>query len=337
MKQYIEKCLFGANLSIEEASQALEMIMNGEATESQVAGLIVALRAKGETVDEIVGFARTMRAKSFHIAVHDPDAIDMCGTGGDGLNTFNVSTVASLVAAGAGVTIVKHGNRSVSSKCGSADVLTALGVKIDVPIQQVEQCVNEIGIGFLFAPLFHPAMKYAAKPRVELGIKSIFNMLGPITNPAGVKKQVIGTYEASVAEKLARAVSILGADHVCVLHSDEGVDEILLSSPTSVYEVKGGNAIRNYHVDAATFQLPAHTLSEIQTSGVEQNTKIALQVLKGEHGAARDTVVANAAMGIFVAGKADSLLQATETAAQSIDSNSAFKKLQQLIDFTKTI
>ena len=172
MKQYIEKCLFGKNLTVEESSAALEKIMNGEATESQVAGLIVALRAKGETVDEIVGFARTMRAKSFHIAVNDPDAIDMCGTGGDGLNTFNVSTVASLVAAGAGVTIVKHGNRSVSSKCGSADVLTALGVKIDVPIQRVEQCVNEIGIGFLFAPLFHPAMKYAAKPRVELGIKA---------------------------------------------------------------------------------------------------------------------------------------------------------------------
>jgi anthranilate phosphoribosyltransferase len=337
MKQYIEKCLFGKNLTVEESSAALEKIMNGEATESQVAGLIVALRAKGETVDEIVGFARTMRAKSFHIIVNDPDAIDMCGTGGDGLNTFNVSTVASLVAAGAGVTIVKHGNRSVSSKCGSADVLTALGVRIDVPIQRVEQCVNEIGIGFLFAPLFHPAMKYAAKPRVELGIKSIFNMLGPITNPAGVKKQVIGTYEAPVAEKLARAVSMLGAEHVCVLHSNEGVDEILLSSPTAVYEVKGGDAIRKYYVDASTFKLPTHTLSEIQTSGVEQNAKIVLQVLKGESDAARDTVVANAAMGVFVAGKAASLLQAVEAAKQSIDSGSAFNKLQQLIDFSKSV
>ncbi|HVN48362.1 MAG TPA: anthranilate phosphoribosyltransferase [Bacteroidota bacterium] len=334
MKQYIEKCLFGENLSVEESSLALERIMNGDATESQVAGLMVALRAKGESVEEIVGFARTMRAKAFHISVHDPDAIDMCGTGGDGLNTFNVSTVASLVAAGAGVTIVKHGNRSVSSTCGSADVLKALGVKIDVPIQRVEQCVNETGIGFLFAPMFHPAMKYAAKPRVELGIKSIFNMLGPITNPAGVKKQVIGTYEAPVAEKLARAISMLGAEHVCVLHSDEGVDEILLSSPTSVYEVKQGNAIRNYHINAKTFQLPAHTLSEIQTTGVEQNTQLALQVLKGTHGAARDTVLANAAMGIFVAGKSDSLLNAVELAKQSLDSGNAYKKLQQLIEFT---
>ncbi|HMK37742.1 MAG TPA: anthranilate phosphoribosyltransferase, partial [Bacteroidota bacterium] len=182
MKQYIEKCLAGENLTAEEASSALEIIMTGQATDSQIAGLLIALRAKGETVDEIVGFARTMREKSVRVKADDPHAIDMCGTGGDGLGTFNISTLASLVAAGAGVTVAKHGNRSVSSRSGSADLFAALGVNISLPPERAARCLNVVGVGFLFAPLFHPAMKYAAKPRAELGVRTIFNLLGPITN-----------------------------------------------------------------------------------------------------------------------------------------------------------
>jgi anthranilate phosphoribosyltransferase len=192
MKQHIEKCLSGKHLTVDEASSALDTIMTGQATDSQIAGLLIALRAKGETVDELVGFARTMREHSVKVSIEDPDAIDMCGTGGDCSGTFNISTVASFVAAGAGVTVAKHGNRSVSSQSGSADVLTALGVNIQCSPETVQACINRIGIGFLFAPLYHPAMRYAAKPRTELGVRSIFNIVGPLTNPAGVKRQLIG-------------------------------------------------------------------------------------------------------------------------------------------------
>ncbi|RPJ49585.1 MAG: anthranilate phosphoribosyltransferase, partial [Methanobacteriota archaeon] len=206
MKTYIEKCLAGEHLSVDEASGALSMIMTGQATDSQIAGLLIALRAKGETVDELVGFARTMREHAVHVHIDDPDAIDMCGTGGDGLRTFNISTVSSFVVAGAGVTVAKHGNRSVSSQSGSADVLMALGVNIQCPPETVQACINRIGIGFFFAPLFHPAMKFAAKPRTELGVRSIFNMVGPLTNPAGVKRQLIGVYQLRITSLLAGAL-----------------------------------------------------------------------------------------------------------------------------------
>jgi anthranilate phosphoribosyltransferase len=334
MKYYIEKCLRREDLTVEEASEAMQTIMDGAATEAQVAGMIVALRAKGETVDEIVGFARTMRKNGGRIIVQDPNAIDLCGTGGDGSNTFNISTVASFVAAGAGVTIVKHGNRSVSSTCGSADLLATLGVKLDVSIPRVEQCVNEIGIGFLFAPLFHPAMKYAAKPRVELGIKSIFNMLGPITNPGNVKKQVIGVYDLAVAEKIAEAVRQLGSVHVCVLCNEERVDEVLLSAPTVVYEMKYGEEMRQYRVDAETFGLPSSSLADVKTTSKEQNAEITLQVLGGIDSPASHTVVANAAMGIYVAGKASNLKDAVTLAQESIASGSALRKLQLLKEYT---
>ncbi|MFN0158770.1 MAG: anthranilate phosphoribosyltransferase, partial [Bacteroidota bacterium] len=194
MKQYIEACLSGKGLTTEEAASALEQIMSGQATDAQIAGLLVALRFKGETVEELVGFAQTMREKSIKIRVDDPDAIDIVGTGGDGKGTFNISTVVAFVVAGAGVTVAKHGNRSVSSQCGSADVLAALGVNIQTNPQMVEHCINKIGIGFLFAPMFHPAMKHASRSRTELGVRTIFNMLGPITNPAGVRRHVIGAY-----------------------------------------------------------------------------------------------------------------------------------------------
>jgi anthranilate phosphoribosyltransferase len=334
IKQCIEKCLAGDDLSADEAAGALDLIMTNQATEAQIAGLLVALRCKGETVDELVGFARTMREKSVKVKVDDPHAIDMCGTGGDGLGTFNISTLASLVAAGAGVTVAKHGNRSVSSKSGSADLLTALGVNIQHPAEKAADCINAVGVGFLFAPLFHPAMKYAAKPRTELGVRTIFNMLGPITNPAGVRKQVIGTYEEGVASRLAGALERLSTDKACVLHGDDGMDEVSVSGGTTVFEVGSPGSMRSYSLGPGSFGLTERPAGTVRGGDAEENARIALRVLDGEKGAYRDVVVANAALGIYVAGKANELLHATTLAEESIDSGRAKETLRKLVERT---
>jgi anthranilate phosphoribosyltransferase len=336
MKYYIEKCLHGEHLTTEEASRALDIIMSGSATDVQIAGLLVALRAKGETIDEIVGFAQTMRLKSVRISVDDSAAIDMCGTGGDGSGTFNISTVASFVAAGAGITVAKHGNRSVSSRCGSADVLAELGVKIDLSPEKAAESINSIGIGFLFAPMFHPSMKFAGKARTELGIQTIFNILGPLTNPAGVGRQLIGTFNKRTAEKLAHATHSLGSHHVCVVHSREGVDEVVLSGTTSVHEMRRENPMESYEVHAGTFRLPSHVLDGLKSSGKEENARIALQVLKGEPSCARDVVVANAAFGLYVSGKVENIIDGVAAAEESIDSGRALQKLNHLVDFSRT-
>ena len=246
MKKYIETCLAGKSLSETEAAEALELIMTGQVTDSQVAGLLVAIRSKGESVEELVGFARTMRRHAIPIRLDDPDAIDMCGTGGDGLGTANISTIASFVVAGAGVTVAKHGNRSVSSQTGSADLLAALGVNVQAPKDVVERCVNRLGIGFLFAPLFHPAMKHVASARKDLGFRTIFNMLGPITNPAGVRRQVIGTYNQTVASNVASALTRLDTGRASVVHSSDGMDEVSLSGSTTVFDVNGEKTVRRH-------------------------------------------------------------------------------------------
>jgi anthranilate phosphoribosyltransferase len=335
MKKYIEKCLQGEHLTTGEAALALDMIMSGTVPDVQIAGLMVALRAKGETIEEIVGFAQTMRAKSIKISVEDSGAIDMCGTGGDCSGTFNISTVASFVAAGAGATVAKHGNRSVSSLCGSADVLAELGVRIDLSPERAAESVNSVGIGFLFAPMFHPSMKYAGKARSELGIKSIFNILGPLTNPAGVGRQLIGTYNRGTAEKLAHAARSLGSLHVCVVHGGEGVDEIVLSGTTSVHEMRRENPVASYEVFPGTFQLPSALPGILKSSGREENARVALQVLRGERSPARDVVVANAAFGLYIAGKAKNVLEGVAAAEESIDSGRALQKLNRLIDFSR--
>lgn len=334
MKLCIEKCLARENLTVDEASGALELIMTNQATESQIAGLLIALRAKGETVDELVGFARTMREKSVRVHIDDPQAIDMCGTGGDGLGTFNISTLASLVAAGAGVTVAKHGNRSVSSRSGSADLLSALGVNIQLPPEKAGECINAVGIGFLFAPLFHPAMKYAAKTRTELGVRTIFNMLGPITNPAGVKKQVIGAYESDVASRLAGALGRLLTDRACVLHSDDGMDEVSVSGETTVFEVGAKRDLRKYSLGPANFGLAARPAGAVRGGTADENAVIARRVLEKERGPYRDVVVANAALGIYVSGKSPGLLEATAMAGESIDSGRAAETLKRLVDRT---
>ncbi len=334
MKQCIEKCLAGENLTTDEAAGALELIMTDQATESQIAGLLVALRAKGETVDEIVGFARTMRDKSVKVRADDPHAIDMCGTGGDGLGTFNISTLASLVAAGAGVTVAKHGNRSVSSRSGSADLLKALGVNISLPPERAGDCLNGVGVAFLFAPLFHPAMKYAAKTRADLGVRTIFNLLGPITNPAGVTKQLVGTYRKEAATRIAEALSRLSTDRACVVHSDSGMDEVAVSGDTAVVEVNGEEPTRTYTISARTFGLSDHPGSSVLGGSPEENAQIALRVLGKEQGPHRDVVVANAAVGIYVAGKARDLAEGSARAAESIDSGRAMQTLRNLVEYT---
>jgi anthranilate phosphoribosyltransferase len=334
MKEYIEKCLSGQDLTVEEASRALDLIMTGQATDVQIAGLLVALRAKGESIDELVGFARTMRQHSVKVHVEDENAIDVCGTGGDSLGTFNISTMAAFVVAGAGVTVAKHGNKSVSSKSGSADLLTALGVNVQCAPPKVEECINTVGVGFLFAPMFHPAMKFAGKTRSELGIRTIFNMLGPITNPAGVKKQLIGTYQSSVATKLAGTVEKLSTDMTCVVHSKDGLDEVTLSGETSVYEVEKRRGARQYFVDPTHFDLPSRPLSSLRGGSPQENAAIALDVLNKQRGPARDVVIANAAFGLYVAGKARDLHEGSEMAAQSIDSGRALDRLNRMVEFT---
>lgn len=334
MKTHIEKCLSGKHLTVEEASSALGTIITGQATDSQIAGLLIAMRAKGETVDEVVGFARTMREHAVKLVIEDPDAIDMCGTGGDGLGTFNISTVASFVVAGAGVTVAKHGNRCVSSQSGSADVLTALGVNVQCSAEVVQSCINRIGIGFLFAPLFHPAMKYAAKPRMELGVRSIFNILGPLTNPAGVKRQLIGVYQPQATSILAGALQKLGVERACVVHSDDGMDEVTLSGGTTVQEVIRNEQIKKYRLEPKDFGLPPHALANLRGGDKKDNASIALDVLQGKRGSARDIVLANAALGIYVADKAATFIEGKQKAEESIDSGKAMEKLQQLIKYT---
>jgi anthranilate phosphoribosyltransferase len=334
MKTHIEKCLSGEHLTAAEASHALDTIMTGQATDSQIAGLMIALRAKGETVDELVGFARTMRDHSVKISIDDPDAIDMCGTGGDCSGTFNISTVASFVAAGAGVTVAKHGNRSVSSKSGSADVLTALGVNIQCSNETAQACINRIGIGFLFAPLYHPAMKYAAKPRAELGVRSFFNILGPLTNPAGVKRQLLGTYHPHAVHLLAGALQELGADKACVVHSDDGLDEVTLSGRTNVEEVNKNEQLREYHLRPEDFGFSSLTRDGLLGGDKNANAVIAMNILQAGKSSARDVVVANAALGIYVSGKANTILEGKQKAEESIDSGKALEKLKKLIQYT---
>ena len=334
MKEYIEKCLRGEHLTTEEAGQALELIMTNRATEAQIAGLLVALRAKGESVEELVGFARTMREHAVNIDIDDENAVDVCGTGGDALGTFNISTVAAFVISGAGVTVAKHGNKSVSSKCGSADLLHALGVNIQLSPDKVRDCINAVGVGFLFAPLFHPAMKYVGKTRSELGLRTIFNMLGPITNPARVKKQLIGTYHSSVAPKLATAMELLSTDKTCVVHSNDGLDEVALSGETAVYEVEKKKSSTRYAVTHETFDLPSQPISALRGGSPEDNASIARRVLGKERSPARDVVLANAAFGIYIAGKARDLREGSAMAAESIDSGKACEKLNRMVDFT---
>jgi len=307
--------------------------MQGEATDAQIAAYITALRMKGETVEEITGSARVMREKAVHIKLDAPFQVDTCGTGGDLSHTFNISTTAAFVVAGAGVAVAKHGNRSVSSKSGSADVLQALGINIEMPAQRIEECLNEVGIAFLFAPMMHQAMKYAIGPRREVGIRTIFNLLGPLTNPAGVKAQIMGVYSPDLTGLLAKALGNLGLTRAYVVHGMDGLDEITVADRTKVSEYKDGT-VTDYFIHPSDFDLPVGKPEDLKGGDARDNAAITLQVLKGQLGPRRDIVLVNAAAGLTAAGKAKDFRDGILLAGEAIDSGAALQKLEQLRKFT---
>jgi anthranilate phosphoribosyltransferase len=332
------------SLSREEARSVMSEVLTGKCTDAQIAGLLVALHMKGETVEEIVGFAEAIRAAAAPIGLrHDRtldvsgtgrDAlVDTCGTGGDASGTFNISTATALVVAGAGVRVAKHGNRSVTSKCGSADVMEALGANINLPTSRLAACLEEVGIAFLFAPAMHSAMKYVQSARRELRLRTVFNLLGPLTNPAHASAQVVGVYSAALVEKLAEALSMLGLHRALVVHGLDGLDEITITGPTRIAEVRDGT-VRTYEVTPEEFGMSRGTLDDISGGDAAANAGIIREILNGKKSPRRDVVRLNAAAALVAAGSADRLADALPLASQSIDSGEAAQKLQALVRFT---
>jgi len=335
IKEAIATLVSGKSLTSEDASKVMEESMQGEATPAQVGAFVTALRLKGETVDEIVGLAKTMRARAIPVVAEGLVA-DTCGTGGDGSSTFNISTAAAFVAAGAGLKVAKHGNRAMSSQCGSADVLEALGIKIDLTSEQVQACLEKVGIGFMFAPSFHPAMKYAAVPRREIGIRTIFNVLGPLTNPAGAKAQVLGVAEDSLVEKMAMALQQLGCHHALVVHGEDGLDEITVSGKTHVCEMKGGHII-DYSIRPDDIGLIVTDSESLKGGSARENAELLRNVLVGALGPQRDAVLMNAAAVLLAGDKVQTLRRGVEVAKNTIDSGHALNKLEQLIDLSRNL
>jgi len=334
IKEAISKLIEGQDLKLKEAEEVMNEIMSGNATDAQIAGFLVALRLKGETIEEITACAKVMRQKASRIKpACQSQLVDVVGTGGDKSGTFNISTAAAFVVAGAGIPVAKHGNKGVSSKSGSADVLTALGVNIMLEPKQVEKCINEVGIGYMFAPKFHGAMKYAIGPRKELAVRTVFNVLGPLTNPAEAPYELMGVFDEKLTEPLAEVLGLLGVKHALVVHGN-GLDEITLEAETKVSEVKGKH-VTTYTIKPTDFGMKLASLNSIKGGSPEDNAKIILDILNGkEKGPKRDVVLLNAAAAIFVAGKADNLREAVEIAAKSVDSGKALEKLNQLKDWT---
>lgn len=329
-KQALQTLIEGRDFSYDEMLSVMRQVMGGELTSAQIAGLLMALRIKGETVDEIAAAAEVMRSLATKVSIKNTQhLVDTCGTGGDGIQTFNVSTAGAFVAAAAGAAVAKHGGRSVSSTCGSIDVLEALGVNVNLTPEQVAASVDEIGIGFMFAPNHHSAMKHAAPVRRELGVRTMFNLLGPLTNPAGAKRQVMGVFHRDLTSLLAGALKRLGSEHVMVVHGADGMDEISFTGDTYVAELKNGE-IKQYTVNPVQFGLPLHQLNTIQVQNAEESKAMVLDVLSGKHGPARDIVLLNAGAAIYVAGVVDSLAAGIEKAKQVIDSGAAMEKLNQL-------
>ncbi len=334
-KDVLSQLLERQDLTQDTMLAVMRQVMSGELTPAQIAAFLIALRAKGETVDEIAAAAMVMRELSTKVAIQDTKhLIDTCGTGGDGIQTFNVSTVCAFVAAAAGAKVAKHGGRSVSSTCGSADVLEAMGVNVNQTPEQVAASVNEIGIGFMFAPNHHSAMKHAAPVRRELGIRTLFNLLGPMTNPATARRQVMGVFDKNLTGKLAKVLQKLGSEHVLVVHGADGMDEISFTGDTFVAELKNGQ-VNEYVLNPAQFGLATHQLKEIQIKDATESKAMILDVLNGKKGAARDIVLMNAGAAIYVSGQAESLQAGIEKAAAVIDSAAALEKLNQLIERSK--
>lgn len=331
MQKAIAKVIDGDDLRRDEMVDVMNQIMSGEATDAQIGAFLIALRLKGESVDEIAGAVAVMREKATPIATKHDVIVDTCGTGGDHSGTFNISTTAAFVAAGAGLCVAKHGNRAATSQSGSADVLMALGVNIEASPETVSQCLDEVGIGFLFAPALHGAMKYAIGPRRELGVRTIFNALGPLTNPAGARRQVIGVYSAALTETLAGVLATLGAERAYVVHGADGLDEMTLTGPTKVSELKDGS-VSTYRVSPGEVGLGQARADALKGGDADSNAAITLSVLKGAEGPARDIVLLNAAAAIVAGGKASDLREGVQVAAEAIDSGRAMAKLEALIE-----
>lgn len=333
IKEAISRVVHSTDLTEAEMMGVMNEVMTGAATPAQIGSFITALRMKGETVSEITGAARVMREKASRIDAPAGNLVDTCGTGGDESMTFNISTAAAFVAAGAGVTVAKHGNRSVSSKCGSADVLKSLGVNIEAEVSRVEECLREAGIGFLFAPMLHGAMKYAAPVRRELGIRSIFNILGPLTNPAGAARQLLGVYDPALTDILAMVLNNLGSVHAFVVRGEDGLDEITLTGETRVTELKDG-FIRTYHIKPEDFGFTRCSPEDLKGGDPVVNAGIILDVLKGKKGPARDIVLLNGGAAIVAGGKAERIEEGIALAHGSIDSGTALGKLEKLKGIT---
>src|SRR3954469_17555325 len=329
LKSIIGKVATGASLSREEASAAFDSMMSGEATPSQMGGLLMALRVRGETVDEITGAVEVMRAKMLRVDA-PAGAVDVVGTGGDGSGSVNVSTCASFIVAGCGVPVAKHGNRALSSRSGAADVLSALGVKIDITPDHVGRCIAETGIGFMFAPAHHPAMKNVGPTRVELGTRTIFNLLGPLSNPAGVKRQMVGVFSRQWVEPLASVLKNLGSESAWVVHGSDGLDEVTSAGPTYVAALENG-AVKSFEIAPEDFGVARAMPDMLRGGDADQNARALLDVLKGKASAFRDVALMNAAAGLVVAGRAKDLKQGFALAAKSIDSGEAEGRLDRLI------
>jgi anthranilate phosphoribosyltransferase len=334
LKAVLNQVVGGENLSRQEAQESMQAIMTGQASESQIGGLLTALRIKGETSEEIAGFAETMRSHTVKVECSQSDLLDTCGTGGDRKGTFNISTTVAFVVAGAGASVAKHGNHGVSSSSGSADVLKALGVRIDLPAQNIASVIEDARIAFLYAPTFHPAMKYAGKPRRELGFRTVFNVLGPLTNPLAAERQLMGVYERSLTKKLAEVLLRLNTRRAMVVHGLDGLDEISTTAPTQVSEVVDGK-ILSYLIDPAEYGLPIAALEDISGGTPEQNADIVLGILRGKQGARRDLVLLNAAAALVVADKAENIREGMVLAAKSIDSGAAQAKLERMRELTR--
>ena len=331
----IEKLVQKKDLTFDESKSAMTLIMEGEASPSQFGSLITALRMKGETVDEVSGMASVMRSMSLHVQSEN-DLIDTCGTGGDGFGTFNISTAAAFVAAGAGQKIAKHGNRAMSSKSGSADVLEALGVNIQLHPEQISKCIEETGFGFMFAQSFHPSMKYAAGPRREMGIRTVFNLLGPLTNPAGAARQVIGVADPSIGELMAKVLGRLGSEKALVVHGDDGLDEITISTSSTVWELERGH-VKKYQIRPQDFGLLVSSLDQIKADNAIESATLIRTVLAGEKSAARDIVLLNAGASLFVSGMSNEFDECISIGADAIDSGKAMKSLDDHIQLSNSI
>ncbi len=328
-KGLIAKAATGAALSREEAARGFDTMMSGEATPSQMGGLLMALRVRGETVDEITGAVTAMREKMLRVQA-PADAIDVVGTGGDASGSFNISTCAALIVAGAGVPVAKHGNRALSSRSGAADVLAALGVNIELTPEGVTRCITRAGIGFMFAPAHHPAMKNVGPTRVELGTRTIFNLLGPLSNPAGVKRQMVGVFSRQWIEPLAQVLKNLGSESVWVVHGSDGLDEITTAGPTHVAALENG-AVRTFEIAPEEMGLQRVKPEALRGGEAKENAQALVDVLKGKSGAFRDVAVLNAAAALVVAARAKDLKQALALAQKSIDSGEAASRLQRLV------